>query len=157
MRKKPRSFETKPNRRRDSLRDPKGYYTPEGYYYVAYIEGLGSNSGKYMDVCKCIVPARHGGTLYSSLAASPLVRLVDGEEKWEASDYPQSVLPLNWGGIEPKRTVTCMVLKATTNNRRYLALCHDEFRGPRSGLCRSGGISNSNRVIIVVHKLSDFV
>ncbi|GFW43713.1 hypothetical protein TNCV_4770621 [Trichonephila clavipes] len=28
-----------------------------------------------------------------------------------------------------------MVLKA--NDRRHLALCHDEFRGPRSGLCRS--------------------
>ncbi|GFW50339.1 hypothetical protein TNCV_4697541 [Trichonephila clavipes] len=30
-----------------------------------------------------------------------------------------------------------MVLKATANDRRHLALCHDEFRGPRSGLCRS--------------------
>ncbi|GFU07733.1 uncharacterized protein TNCV_4164281 [Trichonephila clavipes] len=45
--------------------------------------------------------------------------------------------PQNWGGNEPNRTVTCMVLKATANDRRHLALCHDEFRGPRSGLCRS--------------------
>ncbi|GFW79549.1 hypothetical protein TNCV_128541 [Trichonephila clavipes] len=30
------------------------------------------------------------------------------------------------------------MLKATANDRRHLALCHDEFRGPRSGLCRSG-------------------
>ncbi|GFT12727.1 HTH_Tnp_Tc3_2 domain-containing protein [Trichonephila clavipes] len=29
-----------------------------------------------------------------------------------------------------------MVLKAVAD-RRHLALCHDEFRGPRSGLCRS--------------------
>ncbi|GFW23221.1 uncharacterized protein TNCV_3803211 [Trichonephila clavipes] len=99
-----------------------------------------------MDVCKCIVPSRQGGTLNSRGAASPLVRLVKGEERWEASDHPQSVLPLNWGGIEPNRTVTCMVLKATANDRRHLALCHDEFRGPLSGLCQSGGISNNNRI-----------
>ncbi|GFT12940.1 hypothetical protein TNCV_5096151 [Trichonephila clavipes] len=37
-----------------------------------------------------------------------------------------------------------MVLKATANDRRHLALCRDEFRGPRSGLCQSGGISNNN-------------
>ncbi|GFX90915.1 hypothetical protein TNCV_3167461 [Trichonephila clavipes] len=35
-----------------------------------------------------------------------------------------------------------MVLKATDNDRRHLALCHDEFRGPRSGLCRSVAGSN---------------
>ncbi|GFT30855.1 RNase H domain-containing protein [Trichonephila clavipes] len=97
-------------------------------------------------VCETItrkVPARHGDILNSSRAASPLVRLVKGEERWEASDHPQSVLPLNWGGIEPNRTVTvtCMVLKPTANDRRHLDLCHDEFRGPRSGLCRSGLIS----------------
>ncbi|GFW49502.1 uncharacterized protein TNCV_2842831 [Trichonephila clavipes] len=67
-----------------------------------------------------------------------------GEERWEASEHPQSVLPLNWGGIEPNRTVTCMVLKTTANDRRHLALCHDEFRRPRSGLCRSGGIGKNN-------------
>ncbi|GFV78392.1 uncharacterized protein TNCV_95491 [Trichonephila clavipes] len=83
-------------------------------------------------------------TLNSRRAASPLARLVEGEERREASDHPQSVLPPNWGGIEPNRTVTCMVLKATANDRRHLALCHDEFRGPRSGLCRSGGIGNNN-------------
>ncbi|GFY11894.1 uncharacterized protein TNCV_4973941 [Trichonephila clavipes] len=97
-----------------------------------------------MDVCKCIVPSRHGGTLNSRRAASPLVRLVEGEERWDASDHPQSVLPLNWGETEPKRTVTCKAPKATANDRRHLALYHDEFRGPRSGLCRSGGISNNS-------------
>ncbi|GFW42651.1 uncharacterized protein TNCV_257121 [Trichonephila clavipes] len=94
-----------------------------------------------MDACKCIVPARRGGTLNSHRAASLLVRLVEREERWEASDHPHSILPLNWCGIEPNRTVTFVVLKATTNDRRHLALCNDEFRGPRSGLCRSGGIS----------------
>ncbi|GFX83668.1 hypothetical protein TNCV_326171 [Trichonephila clavipes] len=32
-----------------------------------------------------------------------------------------------------------MVLKATANDRRHLALCHDEFRGPSSGLFQSEG------------------
>ncbi|GFY13990.1 transposable element Tcb2 transposase [Trichonephila clavipes] len=57
--------------------------------------GLGSNPREDMDVCKCIVPSRHGGTLNSRRAASPPVRLVGGEEKWEASDHPQGVLPQN--------------------------------------------------------------
>ncbi|GFV56527.1 hypothetical protein TNCV_2276651 [Trichonephila clavipes] len=39
-----------------------------------------------------------------------------------------------------------MVLKAMANDRRHLAFCHDEFRGPRSDLCRSGGIGNNNKV-----------
>ncbi|GFW28853.1 uncharacterized protein TNCV_201761 [Trichonephila clavipes] len=97
-------------------------------------QGLGSNPGEDMDVCKCIVPLRHGATLNSRRAASPLVWLVEGEERWKASDHSQSVLPLNWGGIDPNRSVTCMVVKATANDRRHLAFCHDEFRGPRSGL-----------------------
>ncbi|GFU63640.1 uncharacterized protein TNCV_4588451 [Trichonephila clavipes] len=71
-----------------------------------------------------------GGTLNSRRAASSLVRLVEGEERWNAPDHPQGVLPLNWGETELNRSVTCMVLKATANDRRHLALCHDEFPGP---------------------------
>ncbi|GFV59951.1 uncharacterized protein TNCV_922291 [Trichonephila clavipes] len=63
-------------------------------------------------------------------AASPLVRLVEGEERWETPNHPQGVLPLNWGETEPNRFVTCMVLKASANDRRHLDLGHDEFRGP---------------------------
>ncbi|GFV29346.1 hypothetical protein TNCV_437651 [Trichonephila clavipes] len=43
-----------------------------------------------MDVCKCIVPSRHGGNLNSSRAASPRVRLVysrtfgDGPRNFES-------------------------------------------------------------------------
>ncbi|GFY26285.1 hypothetical protein TNCV_24831 [Trichonephila clavipes] len=44
-----------------------------------------------------------------------------------------------------------MVLKATANDRRHLTLCHDEFRGPRSGLYRSGGIINNN-ILILKHR-----
>ncbi|GFU69863.1 hypothetical protein TNCV_112821 [Trichonephila clavipes] len=49
--------------------------------------------------------------LNSRRAASPLVWLMEGEDKWEAL-APQGFLPLNWGGTEQNRTVTCMVLKA---------------------------------------------
>ncbi|GFW97433.1 hypothetical protein TNCV_4991101 [Trichonephila clavipes] len=43
--------------------------------------GLGSNPGKGMDVCKCILPLRHGGTQNRCRATSPLVRLEEGEER----------------------------------------------------------------------------
>ncbi|GFW31559.1 hypothetical protein TNCV_4419941 [Trichonephila clavipes] len=46
----------------------------------------------------------------------------DGKRRRETPDHPQ----------------------ATANDRRHLALCHDEFRGLCSDLCRSGGISNNN-------------
>ncbi|GFT89305.1 uncharacterized protein TNCV_4386071 [Trichonephila clavipes] len=82
------------------------------------LEGLGSNPGEGMDVCRCIVPSRHGGILNSRRAKSPLMRLVEEEERWEALDHSQDVLPQNWGGIEQNRTVTYMVLKAMANDRR---------------------------------------
>ncbi|GFY02473.1 uncharacterized protein TNCV_3503541 [Trichonephila clavipes] len=61
--------------------------------------------------------------------ASLLLRLVEGEERWEAPDHLHGVLQ-NWGETELNHSDTCMVLKAMTNNRRHSALCHDEFRGP---------------------------
>ncbi|GFX10494.1 hypothetical protein TNCV_2583161 [Trichonephila clavipes] len=50
-----------------------------------------------MNVCKCIVPSRHGGTLNIHQASSPLVRLVE-EERWEAPDHPPgySLSKLGW-------------------------------------------------------------
>ncbi|GFV05838.1 uncharacterized protein TNCV_5035771 [Trichonephila clavipes] len=71
-----------------------------------------------MDVCKCIEPLRHGGTLHNRRDASPLVWLVEGETRWEAPDPRQGVLPQNWGATELNSTVTCMVLKATADDRR---------------------------------------
>ncbi|GFT22443.1 uncharacterized protein TNCV_3274121 [Trichonephila clavipes] len=68
--------------------------------------GLGSNPGEDMDVCKRIVPSQHGGTLNSCRSASSLVRLVEGEERWEDPDHPQGVLPQNWGETELNRSVT---------------------------------------------------
>ncbi|GFT19932.1 cullin-4A [Trichonephila clavipes] len=78
--------------------------------------GLGAYPGEGMDICKCIVPFRHGGTLNSRRAVSPLRWLV--EERWKVHIQPQGFLPLNWGGIEQNRTVICMVLKAKAIDRR---------------------------------------
>ncbi|GFU42799.1 uncharacterized protein TNCV_3139841 [Trichonephila clavipes] len=83
---------------------------------TAVPKGLGSNPGEGMDVCKCIVPLRQGDTLNSRRAARPHVRLVEGEERWETSGHPQGFLPLNWGGTEQNRTVTCVVLKTKAND-----------------------------------------
>ncbi|GFW81032.1 uncharacterized protein TNCV_4804001 [Trichonephila clavipes] len=60
---------------------------------TAVPKGLGSTPGEGMDICKCIVPSLHGSTLNSRRVASPLVRLAEREEKWEASDHNQGVLP----------------------------------------------------------------
>ncbi|GFV23558.1 uncharacterized protein TNCV_1906861 [Trichonephila clavipes] len=85
-----------------------------------------------MDVCKRIVPLRHGGTLNSRRAASPLVWLVEGEERWDALDHPQvSSLKI---GVETSPIVLspawCSKLRLTTGVK-ILALSRDEFRGPR--------------------------
>ncbi|GFX93874.1 cullin-4A [Trichonephila clavipes] len=76
------------------------------------------------------MPSLQGGTLNSRRAGSPLARLAKGEKRWEAPDHPQGILPQNWVEAELNHSVTSMVLKATANDRRHLALCNDEFRGP---------------------------
>ncbi|GFX25272.1 uncharacterized protein TNCV_1274321 [Trichonephila clavipes] len=91
------------------------------------------------------VPSRNVCTLNSRRATSPQLWLVQSEERWDAPDHSQDVLPQNWGGIESNRTVICVVLKATDKEMPHLALCHDEFRGPRSGLCRSDKILTTAR------------
>ncbi|GFT16753.1 uncharacterized protein TNCV_1333671 [Trichonephila clavipes] len=64
------------------------------------------------------------------LARSPLMRLVEREERWEAPDHPQDALSQNWGETELNSSVICVVFKAAANDsRRHLALCRDEFRG----------------------------
>ncbi|GFU95801.1 uncharacterized protein TNCV_4903931 [Trichonephila clavipes] len=88
-----------------------------------YALGLGSNPIEDMDVCKCIVHSRHGVTLNSRRASSPLVRLVEGKERWEAPVQPQGILPQNWDETEINHSVTCMVLKATANDRCHFAIC----------------------------------
>ncbi|GFW29701.1 hypothetical protein TNCV_3935681 [Trichonephila clavipes] len=53
------------------------------------------------------------------------------EREMGGPDYPQGVLPQNWGRTKQTHTVTCMVLKAKANGRRKNpALSRDEFRRP---------------------------
>ncbi|GFS48874.1 uncharacterized protein TNCV_293231 [Trichonephila clavipes] len=70
-----------------------------------------------MDVCKCIVLSRHGGTLNNLQAASPRMRLVEGKERRETPDHLQGVLSQNWGGTKQNHNVTGMVLKAKDSKR----------------------------------------
>ncbi|GFU68829.1 uncharacterized protein TNCV_1548131 [Trichonephila clavipes] len=74
-----------------------------------------------MDICQCIVSSQHRA-LNSHRAASSLVRLVEGEEMLNSPDHPQSILTQNEGETELNRPVTCLVLKATANDRRPLAM-----------------------------------
>ncbi|GFT98145.1 hypothetical protein TNCV_789591 [Trichonephila clavipes] len=63
---------------------------------------------------------------------------------WKALDPPsRGVLPLNLGVTELNRTVTCMALKATANDRRISSLCHDEFRGPLSDYVRQVALATT--------------
>ncbi|GFX25290.1 hypothetical protein TNCV_1274501 [Trichonephila clavipes] len=69
-----------------------------------------------------------------SRAITPLMMLVEVEERLEAPDHPQSALPQNWSGTEQHRTVTCMLLKSPAlakvyDRRKNLALRRDELRG----------------------------
>ncbi|GFX47552.1 hypothetical protein TNCV_3015711 [Trichonephila clavipes] len=69
-----------------------------------------------MDVCKCIVPLWHGGTLTSHRATRLLVW--KGKRGGRTLTLPQGVLLQNWGETELNRTVTCMVLRVTVDDRR---------------------------------------
>ncbi|GFS54103.1 hypothetical protein TNCV_2526701 [Trichonephila clavipes] len=71
---------------------------------------------------------------------------IDQKREWywararDKASHDPIPIPLGYHGH-------CMGLKARANDRRHLALCHDEFCGPRSGLCRSGCISNNNNFL----------
>ncbi|GFU50280.1 hypothetical protein TNCV_301131 [Trichonephila clavipes] len=82
--------------------------------------------------------------------ASPLLRLVEEEEKWEAPDHFPGVRLQNWGGTEPKLTVTCMVIKVTDNDRRTSSLSRAEFCGSQSD-----NVRQYNFKIEVVEMLKD--
>ncbi|GFX50643.1 cullin-4A [Trichonephila clavipes] len=76
-----------------------------------------------MHVCKYIVPSQNGGTINSRKSSR------EGGGKGRELEA-LGILPQKWGETELNCSVTCMVLKATANDRRHLALCHNEFRGP---------------------------
>ncbi|GFU36246.1 uncharacterized protein TNCV_558921 [Trichonephila clavipes] len=71
-------------------------------------------------------------TLKSRRAASSLVRLVEREEKWEASDHLQGVLPQLRQDL--LSAVWYSKLRLTTGV--YSAFCHYELRRPRSDTVR---------------------
>ncbi|GFV88148.1 uncharacterized protein TNCV_3242971 [Trichonephila clavipes] len=79
------------------------------------ITGLCSISGEVMDVCKCIVPLRHRGTLNSRRDATHLVRLVEREERWKAPDHLQGVFLQNWDELSKivPSTLWCLKLRRT--------------------------------------------
>ncbi|GFT69591.1 HTH_Tnp_Tc3_2 domain-containing protein [Trichonephila clavipes] len=52
------------------------------YRVACLVRGLGSNPREGRNICKCIVPSRHGDILNSRRAANPLVRLTEQEERW---------------------------------------------------------------------------
>ncbi|GFV09488.1 hypothetical protein TNCV_3158861 [Trichonephila clavipes] len=56
-------------------------------------------------------------TINSRRALSRLVGLVERRKGVEGAELFQGVLPQNWGGKEPNRTVICVVLKASANDR----------------------------------------
>ncbi|GFX54542.1 uncharacterized protein TNCV_792291 [Trichonephila clavipes] len=64
--------------------------------------GLGLNPREGIDVCKCIVPLRHGDTLNRRRAASPLVRLEEGEESCQVI-YSQFGLPIHQNDHQARR------------------------------------------------------
>ncbi|GFY25363.1 hypothetical protein TNCV_2484831 [Trichonephila clavipes] len=84
-----------------------------------------------MDICKCILPLWHGGTLRSRRAASLHVRLT--EERWELPNQPFWLLSLGIGVESSQITLSsvwCSKLRITTG--LHLAHFHDEFCEPRS-------------------------
>ncbi|GFW18859.1 hypothetical protein TNCV_5133121 [Trichonephila clavipes] len=78
------------------------HYNKKGGWH----KDLGLNPEEGMGDCKCLVPLRYRNTLNSRRARSSLVKLVEGEERWETPDHPKVVLLQNLDGTEPKRTVT---------------------------------------------------
>ncbi|GFW34394.1 hypothetical protein TNCV_221201 [Trichonephila clavipes] len=82
-----------------------------------------------MDIFKCIVPLRQSDV-------SPLVRLVEEEERWEAPNYSYGVLPENRRRTDQKRALRSKLRLMTGV---HLSLCHDEFR-------QAGGISDNNNM-----------
>ncbi|GFW14322.1 hypothetical protein TNCV_1365771 [Trichonephila clavipes] len=81
-----------------------------------------------MDVFKCIVSLQHGSTLNCRRAESPLVWLVEGVERWEASGHPQ-VSSLKFG-VETSQIVlpplASMSSDAIRNNCNGYMKTYDE-------------------------------
>ncbi|GFY25581.1 hypothetical protein TNCV_2487011 [Trichonephila clavipes] len=82
---------------------------------------------------KSAFAAWEGRTLNVPQAVSLLVRLVEGEDSWEALDtlqIGQGTSTEIEGEIKPKSSVIHMVLKAMAKDMCTSSLCHNEFRRP---------------------------
>ncbi|GFW11508.1 hypothetical protein TNCV_3810271 [Trichonephila clavipes] len=79
------------------LNMPRHKYPPIG------VEGVGSNIGEDMDVCKCIVPSRQEGTLNSRRAAGPLDLGEKGRDVGDLSPLSPECSPskLGWNRAKP--------------------------------------------------------
>ncbi|GFX67266.1 hypothetical protein TNCV_775231 [Trichonephila clavipes] len=97
-----------------------------------------------MSVCKCIVPLRHEGILTSRHTRRKFSLEIGGKEyMWDPMTIPRC--PHSSGvETEPKRTVICTVLKATSNDRRTSSPLSQWICGSCSGhlpTCDIGNIS----------------
>ncbi|GFX22982.1 hypothetical protein TNCV_2086901 [Trichonephila clavipes] len=86
---------------------------------------LGSNLAKDMDVCKCIVSSRHEDTLNTRRAASPLVWLVEEEERWQAFGHSEG-FSTKQGSSEISSTSTTHMLSP----HPIFSRCHSRIRPP---------------------------
>ncbi|GFV91697.1 hypothetical protein TNCV_4762621 [Trichonephila clavipes] len=98
---------------------------------TAMPQSLGSNPVGSMGVCKCIVPLQHWDTLNSHRAASLLVMLLEEEGRGENLITPLGCSPSKVGWNRAKMYIR---LNGAQTTGVYLALCGDEFRGPRSDI-----------------------
>ncbi|GFX96638.1 hypothetical protein TNCV_244251 [Trichonephila clavipes] len=90
---------------------------------TAVLLGLGSSPGEGMDVCKCILPSQHVGTIKSRRAANPLLKLVEREERLEAPDHPQGSTKILSSSIDsPKAPSTSRASTKTPSSFRFREL-----------------------------------
>ncbi|GFU73528.1 hypothetical protein TNCV_989641 [Trichonephila clavipes] len=79
----------------------------------------------------------------------PLVRLVEGEERWVAQVSLQCVLSQNWGGVEPKRTVICVELKVLHSDKSLQTVPQVFDKIEVSTVSRPGYLLNHLRMMLV--------
>ncbi|GFW98176.1 hypothetical protein TNCV_2492291 [Trichonephila clavipes] len=115
-----------------------------------------------MDVCKGVVCLLHKGVQNNRRDASPLVRLVEMEDRWKAlttSTVFSFKIEVEWSQIV-QSPVRCSKLRLTTGG--HLALCHVEFRVLRFDTVRQvalAGIAINRRApycILKRHLLINF-
>ncbi|GFX20443.1 hypothetical protein TNCV_3488011 [Trichonephila clavipes] len=97
-----------------------------------------------MDVCKCIVPSQHGGTLNSHRVESPLVRLVTGNDRWEAPDPPPGCPPTKLGWNRAKLYCHMYGAQGYGSDRRTSSPLPGLISWTWIWLFQTGGISNDN-------------